>query len=449
MSTSIVTSTGNDSVETSGNADQASNASKYLPLDQAPICVAAHTFNPLLLTGYADGALLLTDLTQFISKDVHELPTNEKYKGGNSCAVAEFIDCSTFIVGTRDGELFVFDTNSNTPLEIKSLLDGEEGASAVPTELRGIDNNNFLVGDDNGGVHLFDSRVNSKRAQQSSKTCSKPQTSCLQQADYISAIHKVSAFNKEAFLVTSGDGTLCAYDVRFAPNARIRLQYGFDSFQEDLLSLAVLPKHCIAVAGTLTGPLNLYNMRFMDESFDPDSGGHVDRLYGHPEAVNVVMEWKEDRDVILSASSDGIIRIIDIPQRKLVGILDYPEHETKVANESLELLRRGRKKKKNRAKERWPIEDMLQVGGLEKPFFALLGHGCGIQLCDGSALLTSVDESEEGKEDESGDVEERKTESSSEQEAEQRRTSRKKKRRRKGFEKKAKNEGRSSFFEGL
>ncbi|CAN8069828.1 unnamed protein product [Agarophyton chilense] len=420
-------------------------AAWYLGLNDTPICVAAHPKNPCLLSGFSEGEVALNVFSGECGVEGPLLEQKNIFNVGSSCVQATFHGFERFVVANSEGKLLTFDVSKMAIVGTKWLPHDEEGNHRTATTFKALDDSNVLVGDDCGGLHIFDARMPQIRAEKAGTSVSGSSYSCLDQGDYISAIVPVSAFNKDAFLVASGDGTLCAYDLRFQPKPKLKLQYAFDSFQEDLLSLAVLSKHSLAITGTLTGPLNIYNLRFMDDLFDPDAAAHVDRLYGHPEAVNVVMEWEEDEDVIISASSDGIIRIIDVPSRKLVGVLDYPIHPQESKPDSLSSLRR----KKTQREQRWPIEDMVRMRGFSQPIFALLGHGSGIQFCDGSSLVEGESAEHDDSRKEKRREAEEKNEEKNEAEIIGSSSSKKKKRRRKGFEENKKKTDLPSFFEGL
>ena len=66
------------------------------------------------------------------------------------------------------------------------------------------------------------------------------------------------------------------------------------------------------VCGTTTGPLVVYSWgRWGDSS---------DRIVGHPESVDVLL--KVDDDVLLSGSSDGVLRVARVmPGLELLGVL--------------------------------------------------------------------------------------------------------------------------------
>lgn len=232
------------------------------------------------------------------------------------------------------------------------------------TALAPYDSHIFLAGDSDGGVHMIDTRTATI-------------ASTLEQGDYITSFSRVNHLGTDAILSASGDGTLCAYDVRMQPSPRVKLMYATDSFQDDLLSLAVLDG--CAVAGTLSGALNVYDLSFMDA--DKGEDGKLDRFFGHPECVNAVLPWE---DCVITASSDGYVRVVDVAGRRLLGVLEYE-------------MEKGEGKRRKGVQETWPVEGMVMVKGWEKPVFALRGHDEVVRFCDGSALVDDDDDA--GKED--------------------------------------------------
>lgn len=280
--------------------------------------------------------------------------------------------------------MLLYDAHREHPLNTY-CLPGQDEDSDVPSTsaFRCIDENVLIAGDDSGGIHLFDMRTDHG-----------PVASVLEQGDYISAICPVDKFGTKALLAASGDGTLCAYDMRVPPMPRLRLQYASDSFNDDLLSLAVLDPAPYAIAGTLSGALNIYNLRFLDTDCVSESAQHVDRFYGHPECVNSVISFGND-GVILTASSDGIIRVVDVLDKILVGVLPY-EYDQDVPDPDSDDTQQERTiRPVKKKKPSWPVEAMVSLQGVPKPRFALLGHDNFIRFCDGSTLVDEEDEVEE------------------------------------------------------
>ena len=69
-------------------------------------------------------------------------------------------------------------------------------------------------------------------------------------------------------MVSFGDGTLSAYDVRKPSKACLRSQYTSDSFDDDLLSMEIIPSESMIVTSALSGAINLYNLRLLYKEFE-------------------------------------------------------------------------------------------------------------------------------------------------------------------------------------
>lgn len=311
----------------------------------------------------------------------HPLPT-----GCLASATHPSSSCPLFFAATK-GAVHVFNPDRATAVHQYSVspVDGE---ARTGTTLCPLDENVLLVGDDTGAIHLFDIRKPF-----SSVTAL---TSTLDQGDYISSMSHVDRFGTQAVLATSGDGTVCAYDIRNPPNARVKLQYATDAYNDDLLSLAILDNTPLAVAGTLSGSLNLYNLHFLDVDADVEAAAHVDRFHGHPECVNAVLSCAHD-DLVITASSDGFVRVLDVVNKTLLGVLDY---RLGIQQDGEEEGSNPRNLKRNRADSRWPIESMVAIQATRAPTFALLCHDDFIRFCDGSAL---VDDDDDDDDSEGGD----------------------------------------------
>lgn len=342
---------------------------EHLRLPEAALCLSAHAITPTVAVGLFTGGLVVAPFPATLSAS----PAKVTHPFESPCRATSFFPSSTQLLASTstkasDGNILLFDSASDKALHSYTLKTSADADSPTATVFTPISSTLVLAGDDNGGLHLLDMRVPER-----------PCASVLDQADYISAIHPAEAFGTSAILASSGDGTLCAYDMRTGPHARLKLQYATDTFQDDLLSMTVLPEVNCAIAGTLAGAINVYSLSLLDKENDMDEAKHVERFFGHPECVNAVLPVGED-GLALTASTDGVVRIIDVGAKALVGVLDYAK-EASAANNV-----RKRKKKQDEA-DAWPIESMVSVAGLPRPAFALLGHDDLIRFCDGSLLV--------------------------------------------------------------
>lgn len=422
-------------------------------LSSTPLCVSSHGTEAVLALGLAQGGIAairvdglfestlmaaippsadpspVTTPTTVARNATHQMP-----RGNASVMTLAFQSgpTTTFFAGT-EGIVHQFDMERTKPVrefalppahdragdeisgtdsESQGLITGTCARNAqtltfrngrrVPSTIYSYDVHTFLVGDDDGGVHLYDVRVGKDSGP----------TGCvaeaLEQADYISSLQRVEKYGTRAILATSGDGTLCAYDVRRLPTARVKLEYAFDKFDDDILSLGIVEcssGESIGVAGTLCGMLNLYNMQFMDVNADPDTVAHVDRFPGHPECVNSVLACPA-KDVAVTASSDGFVRVVDVVSKTLLGVLNYRDNVTEADTDANELKNsdntanaKGTKRRRNHQSSKWPIESMVHVNGAANLAFALICHDEYVRFCDGSAL---VDEDDDDDDDDGG-----------------------------------------------
>ncbi|QRV98957.1 WD repeat-containing protein [Ceratobasidium sp. AG-Ba] len=132
--------------------------------------------------------------------------------------------------------------------------------------------------------------------------------------------------DKKHLVATSGDGTLSVLDVRSnktAPFAQSEDQedellsvvgikgYGSISSSAYLPMLTVHRGSKLAV-GTQTGIISLWNR-------SSGYGDCVDRVPGHPHSVDALATLTDD--VIVTGSSDGLVRVVQLLPHKLLGVI--------------------------------------------------------------------------------------------------------------------------------
>ncbi|TDH65833.1 hypothetical protein CCR75_002055 [Bremia lactucae] len=170
--------------------------------------------------------------------------------------------------------------------------------------LHELSDNVFVSGDDQGCIKIWDTR----------------QHRCLSEfkehTDYISGFATTSA--QDHLLATSGDGRLSAYDLR--KNALVGKS---DELDDELLSIAVIKNGRKIVCGSQDGVLVIFSWGIW--------GDMSDRFPGHPDSVEAVL--KVDEDTILTGSSDGIVRVVQLHPNKLLGVIgdheDFPVENLK------------------------------------------------------------------------------------------------------------------------
>merc|ERR1711939_1280309 len=91
-----------------------------------------------------------------------------------------------------------------------------------------------------------------------------------------------------------------------------------DYMDEELLSLVLIKNGKKVVCGTQDGVLGVFTWGIWADV--------ADRIPGHPSSVETML--KLDEDTILTGSSDGLIRIMQINPNKLLGVVgdhdDFP-----------------------------------------------------------------------------------------------------------------------------
>lgn len=193
--------------------------------------------------------------------------------------------------------------------------DGEAGTPLLAT------------GDDFGGIRIWDERLcgGSSSSQKRPKGCV---LEWNEQQDYISGI-EYSACNagkntdgSNILLATSADGSLGVYDLRMNKGAVADTTRKSDHLDDELLSLCILKSGKKVVCGTQTGALSIFSWGTW--------GDISDRFPGHPSSVETLL--KVDENTLLTGSSDGLIRVVQIHPDRLLGVLN--EGDTHADNNS-------------------------------------------------------------------------------------------------------------------
>ncbi|KAI0052373.1 WD40 repeat-like protein [Auriscalpium vulgare] len=164
------------------------------------------------------------------------------------------------------------------------------------------------TGDDEGVIKLWDPR--------------KPEAirAYTQHFDFISDFMWLD--DKKQLVATSGDGTLSVMDVR----AKKTEPFAQSEDQEDeLLSILPIKSGTKVVIGTQLGILSVFNRA-------KGWGDCVDRIPGHPHSIDALCalpsSYPSSHSTILTGSSDGLLRAVELFPTKLVGVIadhgDFP-----------------------------------------------------------------------------------------------------------------------------
>ncbi|KDO29054.1 hypothetical protein SPRG_06109 [Saprolegnia parasitica CBS 223.65] len=202
-------------------------------------------------------------------------------------------DGNTLYTASTDKSIRAYDTTGG-------VMWAELNAHAHPVNsMHQISNNIFTSGDDQGCIKMWDVRQHRCVVEWNEHT------------DYISDMTTNDA--KDTLLATGGDGRLSVYDLK--KNAFVRKS---DELDDELLSVRIVKGGKKVVCGSQDGVLVIFSWGTW--------GDMSDRFPGHPDSVETIL--KVDEDTILTGSSDGIIRVVQIHPNKLLGLIgdheDFP-----------------------------------------------------------------------------------------------------------------------------
>ena len=180
----------------------------------------------------------------------------------------------------------------------------------------------LATGDDNGGLRIWDERLGGGGGGGGGNSNKRPKGCVLEwneHKDYVSGIEYSahgSASGKSGgnntLLTTSADGSLGVYDLRMNKGAVADTSRTSDHQDDELLSLCVLKSGKKVVCGTQTGTLAIFSWGTW--------GDISDMFPGHPSSVDALL--KVDENTLLTGSSDGLIRVVQLHPDKFLGILN-------------------------------------------------------------------------------------------------------------------------------
>ncbi|CAO1614142.1 unnamed protein product [Sympodiomycopsis kandeliae] len=182
---------------------------------------------------------------------------------------------------------------------------------------------------------------------------------------------------RERLVCTSGDGSLSVIDFRqsksssttkdtkkkSAQNSGVEVS---EDQEDELLSITSIKNDTKLVVGTQLGILSLWS---------PSKGllDHIDRIPGHPQSIDTLLNL--DSETILTGSSDGLIRVVQILPHKFLGV---------VVDHGMGL----------------PVERMKRKDGL----LVSCGHAGEVKCTDITSLLEDDDDDDDEDDDEEQDA---------------------------------------------
>jgi len=256
--------------------------------------VAFHPARNIIAVGLVNGRVALHE----IDPDGHKPLALLKHHKKAVRSVEFSTEGNVLYSGSSDGSISIVD-----------LASGKLASEDRPRHTCGVnvvslyDPNVLVSGDDDGSIKLWD--IRERRSASSLLTFTENE-------DFISDLCAVPA--KHHLLATSGDGHFAVYDVR----RRGKLEAMSDNMDDELLSVVLLKNGRKVVCGSQEGVLLIFTYG--------NFGDVDDRFPGHANSVEALL--KVDEDTVLSASGDGLIRVVQLQPHKLLGVVgehgDFP-----------------------------------------------------------------------------------------------------------------------------
>ena len=261
---------------------------KSIKCSSETMSVAFHPSKDILAAGNIEGKVLIYSVNQE-ENDFKEIMEFKNFK--KSCRRVTF---------NKEGETLLFSASSDNSF---CCIDLEQGTvirkitkahgSAIYS-IYAINQNIICTGDDDGGVKLWDMRHK------------EPVMDLKESDDCITDI--LGSEDRKVLLVTSGEGTLSAYDPR-----KHKLKIQSELMDAGLQSLAIVKNGEKVVCGGEDGVLSFFNWG--------EYGNISDRFPGHPYSVEKIVQLQPH--LILTAASDAIRAVSVFPNRIIDIVGDH------------------------------------------------------------------------------------------------------------------------------
>ena len=239
-----------------------------------------------MATGTIDGQVLLHE---FDAPDVKLRHRLKAHKNASSCRAIRFsLSRDLILAASEDGSILAVDVETG-----KARARKIEAHDTSISRLATVSETVMASGDDEGVIKLWDSRK------------ADPMYVLEAHDSYVSDMLYHSAEN--TLLSVSGDGTLAVTDVR---KGKV-IAHSEEDADDELLSVALLKGGKKIACGTTTGVVALWSWGYWNDCSD--------RFPGHPESVTSLIAW--DEDTLISASGDGLIRVLSVQPNRMLGVL--------------------------------------------------------------------------------------------------------------------------------
>ena len=254
--------------------------------------VAFHPRDRFIAAGLIDGTVKLYNYNVLNdnggNREVLSLNHHQK-----ACRGLQFNDAGDrLFTVSSDKSLQIIDGTGKVVLNIE---DAHDEAINKCYGLYELGSDIIATGDDSGCVKIWDTRIaiNTKAAVMSWQV----------HQDYISGF--AYSHDKQTLLSCSGDATLGVYDIRNNTTANS------DDQESEITSLEIIKGGKKVVCGTQDGVVLIFSWGKW--------GDCSDRFPGHPEGIETFL--KIDESTIMTGSTDGLIRVVEILPNKVLGII--------------------------------------------------------------------------------------------------------------------------------
>jgi|TARA_B100000073_G_scaffold341004_1_gene341629 hypothetical protein len=156
-----------------------------------------------------------------------------------------------------------------------------------------LSGNVIASGDDDGCVKIWDTRA---------------RTACGEHKPFVDFVSdmKYAGEDRNEIVISSGDGTLGCLNL----NSN-KMVGQCDNLEDELLSCEIMKNGRKVVAGSQDGILDIFSYGKWEDISD--------RYPGHPQSVDAMAKVTED--MLVTGSSDGLIRVISIFPNKILGLV--------------------------------------------------------------------------------------------------------------------------------
>jgi len=300
--------------------------------------IVFHPSGDFLYTGSADKSIAIIDMRSIIPRLCFHLPN--AHASALNCL--ELYDANWLVSGDDDGFIRVWDLRAASPLDDARRKNPNKNILKAITPIK----------KQNKGAKKAGDEMSTPQPNHPLGAALHPLISYEDCGDYISCFLPIPSRNK--LVATSGDGHLYVYELRIGHVAALLrgkpsksldnqsaevTEDGFivDTFfamsepiSDDLSSVCLLKRgRKLVVAGRDEGVINIFkwdHFGVAEDHFSLDVAARASGVINAAEmASSIECMLKIDEDTVVTASSDGLVRLVQIHPNKLIAVLGNHE----------------------------------------------------------------------------------------------------------------------------